>query len=97
MTESLDHLNTSDPDLLNTFETVGGMPVYYGGDDLDCESVGDHDLDTWEDWCDSDIFSPQVFRGEDMVEPSRVRRGLLGCVCIGIAGYPQFSGDISAS
>ena len=33
------------------------MPVYYGGDrnDSDCESVGDHDLDTWEDWCDSDL------------------------------------------
>ena len=88
--ESLDHLNTFDPDLLNTFETVGGMPVYYGDlNDSDCESVGDHDLDTWEDWCDSDlqnryygfspdtedaqppiIFSPQVFWGEDMVEPS---------------------------
>ena len=46
--ESLVHLNTFDPDLLKTFETVGGMPVYYGGDlnDSDCESVGDHDLDT---------------------------------------------------
>ena len=55
--ESPDHLNTFDPNLLNTFETVGGMPVYCGGDlnDLDCESVGDHDLDTWEDWCDSDF------------------------------------------
>ena len=33
------------------------MPVYYGGDlnDSDCESVGDHDLDTWEDWCDFDF------------------------------------------
>ena len=57
VTESQDHLNTFDPDLLNTFETVGGMPVYYGGDlnDSDFESVGDHDLDTWEDWCDSDL------------------------------------------
>ena len=46
--ESLDHLNTFDSDLLNAFETVCGMAVYYGGDlnDLDCESVGDHDLDT---------------------------------------------------
>ena len=94
VTESQDHLNTFDPDLLNTFETVGGMPVYYGVDlnDSDFESVGDHDLYTWEDWCDSDlrnryygfcpdtedaqppiIFSPQVFRGEDMVTPSQVR------------------------
>ena len=92
--ESPDHQNTFDPDLLNTFETVCGMHVYYGGDlnDSNCESVGDHVLDTWEDWCDSDlwnryygfppdtedaqppiIFSAQVFRGEDMVEPSRVR------------------------
>ena len=63
-----DHMNTVDPDILNTFETVGGMPVYYGGDlnDSDCESVGDHDLDTWEDWCDSDLrnryygFSPDT-------------------------------------
>ena len=49
--ESWVHLNTFDPDLLNTFETVCGMPVYYGGDlnDWDCESVGDNDLDTWED------------------------------------------------
>ena len=55
--ESQDHLNTFDPDLLNTFETVGGMPVYYGGDlnYSDFESVGDHDLDTWEDWCDPDL------------------------------------------
>ena len=45
--ESPDHRNTFDPDLPNTFETVCGMPVYYGGDlnDSDCESVGDHDLD----------------------------------------------------
>ena len=55
--ESRVHLNTFDPDLLNTFETAGVMPVYYGGDlnDSDCELVGDHDLDTWEDWCDSDL------------------------------------------
>ena len=55
--ESPDHMNTFDPDLLNTFETVNKMPVYYGGDfnDSDCESVGDHDLDTWEDGCDSDL------------------------------------------
>ena len=55
--ESPDHRNTFDPYLLNTLETVCGMPVYYGGDlnDSDYESVGDHDLDTWEDWCDSDL------------------------------------------
>ena len=58
MAESPDNRTTFDPDLLNTFETVGGMPVYYGGDlnDSDCESVGDHDLDTWEDWGDSDLI-----------------------------------------
>ena len=41
VTESQDHMNTFDLDILNTFETVGGMPVYYGGDlnDSDCESV----------------------------------------------------------
>ena len=91
--ESPDNRNTLDPDLLNTFETVCGMPVYYGGylNDSDCESVGDYNLNTWEDWCDSDlqnryygfppdtedtqppiICSAQVFRGEDMVEPSRM-------------------------
>ena len=55
--ESPDIRNTFDLDLLNAFETVDGMPVYYGGDlnDSDCESVGDHDLDTWENWCDSDL------------------------------------------
>ena len=50
----------------NSFETVHGMPVYYGGDlnDSDYESSGENDCDTWEDWCDSDIrdrycgFSP---------------------------------------
>ena len=46
VTESQDHLNTFDPDLLNTFETLGGMPVYYGGDlnDSDFESVGYHGI-----------------------------------------------------
>ena len=41
----------------NYFETVHGMSVYYGGglNDSDCETPGDHDYDTWEDWCDSDI------------------------------------------
>ena len=39
----------------NNFETVHGMPVYYGGDDSDCETPGDNEYDTWEDWCDSDI------------------------------------------
>ena len=42
--------------------------LYYGGDisDSDCESVGDHDLDNWEDWYDSDLqnryygFSPDT-------------------------------------
>ena len=44
-------------DTRNDFETVHGMPVYYGGDlnDSDCETPGDNDYDTWEDWCDSDI------------------------------------------
>ena len=48
VTESPDHMHTFDPDILNTFETVGGMPIYYGGDlnDSDCESVGEHDLNT---------------------------------------------------
>ena len=42
----------------NEFETVHGMPVYYGGDlnDSDCETPGDNDYDTWQDWCDSDIL-----------------------------------------
>ena len=42
----------------NEFETVHGMPVYYGGDlnDSDWETPGDNDYDTWEDWCDSDIL-----------------------------------------
>ena len=114
---SPDHLNTFDPDLLNTFETVCGMPVYYGGDlnDSDCESVGDHDLDTWEDCCDSDlqnryygfpldtedaqppiIFSAQVFRGEDMVEPSRVRPNFWN-VSVSELQVISSSGDISAS
>ena len=41
----------------NEFETVHGMPVYYGGDlnDSDWETPGDNDYGTWEDWCDSDI------------------------------------------
>ena len=41
----------------NKFETVHGMPVYNGGDlnDSDYETPEDHDYDTWEDWCDSDI------------------------------------------
>ena len=40
----------------NEFETVNGMPVYYGGDlnDSDCENPGDIDYETWVDWCDSD-------------------------------------------
>ena len=55
--ESPDIRNTFDSDILNIFETAEGMPVYYGGDlnDSDCVSVGDHDLDTWENWCDSDL------------------------------------------
>ena len=33
----------------------GGVALYYEGElsDLDCESVGDHERDTWDDWCDS--------------------------------------------
>ena len=33
----------------------GGVAFYYEGDlnDSDCGSVGDQELDTWEDWCDS--------------------------------------------
>ena len=33
----------------------GGMAFYCEGDlnDSDCVSVGDQELDTWEDWCDS--------------------------------------------
>ena len=40
----------------NEFETVDGMPVYYGGDlhDSDCENPGDIDYETCVDWCDSD-------------------------------------------
>ena len=40
----------------NSCETDGGgVAFYYEGDlnDSDCGSVGDHELDTWEDWCDS--------------------------------------------
>ena len=39
----------------NEFETVDGMPVYYGGDlnDSDCENPGDIDYETWVDWCHS--------------------------------------------
>ena len=51
------------------------MPVYHGGDlnDSDCESVGDHDLDTWEDWCDSDLqhryygFSPDTEDAQPLI------------------------------
>ena len=82
-------IDTADP--RNNFETVHGMPVYYGGDlnDSDCETPGDNDYDTWDDWCDSDIWdrycgfpldaqwpviiSALVFREKDMNEPLRVR------------------------
>ena len=40
----------------NSCETDGGgVAFYYEGDinDSDCGSVGDQELDTWEDWCDS--------------------------------------------
>ena len=50
------HTESKDP--RNEFETVHGMPVYYGGNlnDSDCETPGNNDYDTWEDWCDSDIL-----------------------------------------
>ena len=40
----------------NEFETVDGMPVYYGGDlsDSDCEDLRDIDCKAWVDWCDFD-------------------------------------------
>ena len=40
----------------NEFETVDGMPVYYGGDlnDSDCENPRDIDYEAWVDWCDFD-------------------------------------------
>ena len=36
----------------NDFETVDGMPVYYGGDfnDLDCEDPRDLAYEDWVDW-----------------------------------------------
>ena len=40
----------------NSCETDGGgVAFYYEGDlsDSDCGSVGDREIDTWEDWCDS--------------------------------------------
>ena len=42
----------------NDFETIHGMPIYYGRDlnESDSETPGDNDYDTWEDWCDSDIW-----------------------------------------
>ena len=51
------HIAAESADPRNTFETVHGMLVYYGGDlnDSDCKTPGDNDYDTWEDWCDSDI------------------------------------------
>ena len=41
-------------DILNEFETVNGMPVYYGGDlhDSDCEDPRDLAYTDWVDWCD---------------------------------------------
>ena len=50
------HIAAESVDPQNNFETVHGMPVYYGGDlnDSDCETPADYD--TWEDWCDSDIW-----------------------------------------
>ena len=45
-------------DRRNNFETVHGMPVYYGGNlyDSDCETPGDNDYGTLADRCDSDIW-----------------------------------------
>ena len=40
----------------NSCETDGGVVAfYYEGylNDSNCGSVGDKELDTWEDWCDS--------------------------------------------
>ena len=47
MTGNGAHIAAESADPQNTFETVHGMPVYYGGDL--------NDYDTWEDWCDSHI------------------------------------------
>ena len=44
----------ADRDILNEFETVNGMPVYYGGDlhDSDWEDPRDLAYVDWMDWCD---------------------------------------------
>ena len=41
-------------DILNQFETVDGMPVFYGGDlcDSDWEDPSDLAYADWVDWCD---------------------------------------------
>ena len=38
----------------NEFETVDGMPVYYGGDlnDSDCEDPRNLAYEDWVEWCD---------------------------------------------
>ena len=44
----------------NSCETDGGRVAFCYEGDLnysDCGSVGDHELDTWEDWCDSDFLN----------------------------------------
>ena len=47
----------------NEFETVDGMPVYYGGDfnDSDCEDPRDIAHEDWVDWCD--LNAPDEYCG----------------------------------
>ena len=60
-------------DILNEFETVNGMPVYYGGDlyDSDWEDPRDLAYVDWMDWCD---FSTPEEYGVDL--PDRNDTGL---------------------
>ena len=52
---------TESPIRRNSCET-DGVACYYEGDlsDSDCGSVGDREIDTWEDWCDS-VFSKWIW------------------------------------
>ena len=72
------------------------MAFYYEGDlnDLDCGSVGDQELDTWEDWCDSafrngysgfppDADDPSISTSVGVIAPGMLPIlviGLLDCV-----------------
>ena len=49
--------------MTNEFETVDGMPVYYGGDfnDSDCEDPRDIAYEDWVEWCD--FSAPDGFCG----------------------------------